>query len=44
MQIVLLSCLFGAVCAMGLWASVSTLPTIDEITRRGGSPFPPGEP
>ncbi len=44
MQMVLLSCLFGAVCAMGLWAVVSAHATIDEIVRRGGRPFPPGEP
>jgi hypothetical protein len=44
MQIMLLSCLFGAGCAMGLWAVVSTHATIDEIVRRGGRPFPIGEP
>jgi len=43
MQIVFLSCLFGAMCAMGLWASASVHATIDEIVRRGGWPFPPGE-
>lgn len=44
MQIVLLIIFFGAVCAMGLWASVSVRAIIDEIARRGGLPFPPGEP
>jgi hypothetical protein len=44
MQMVLLSCVFGAVCAMGLWAAVSVRATVDEVMRRGGRPFPPGEP
>ncbi|MGH6670603.1 MAG: hypothetical protein ACRECV_01345 [Xanthobacteraceae bacterium] len=44
MHIIVLSGLFGAVCAMGSWAVVSAYATIDEIVRRGGRPFPPGEP
>lgn len=44
MQLVFLSCLFGVGCAMGLWAALSARATIDEIVRRGGTPFPPGEP
>jgi hypothetical protein len=44
MKIVLLSFLFGTICAAGTWATVSTHATIDEIMRRGGRPFPPGEP
>jgi hypothetical protein len=43
-QIVLSGCLFGVVCAMGLWMSASVQATVGEIVRRGGSPFPPGEP
>ena len=34
----------GAMCAMGLWTAVSVRMTIDEVMRRGGRPFPPGEP
>jgi predicted phage tail protein len=44
MQIVLLGCLLGAGCAMALWASAAARATIEEIVRRGGTPFPPGEP
>lgn len=44
MQIVLLGCLLGAGCAMALWAVAAAHATIDEIVRRGGTPFPPGEP
>lgn len=44
MQVVFLSCLFGAGCAMALWAAFSAQATADEIVRRGGRPFPPGEP
>jgi hypothetical protein len=44
MKMVLLSLVFGAVCAMGAWAAMSAHATINEIVRRGGRPFPPGEP
>jgi prolyl-tRNA editing enzyme YbaK/EbsC (Cys-tRNA(Pro) deacylase) len=44
MLVFLLSCLFGAVCAVGLWTAFTAHTTIDEIVKRGGSPFPPGEP
>jgi hypothetical protein len=44
MKMVFLSLVFGAVCAMGAWAAMSAHATINEIVRRGGRPFPPGEP
>jgi hypothetical protein len=44
MQIVFLGCLLGAAGAMALWASAAARATIDEIVRRGGTPFPPGQP
>jgi len=44
MQTVLLSCLYGAVCAMGLWAAVSACATMDEMTRRAGRRLPPEKP
>jgi len=44
MLVLLLSCLFGAVCAVGLWTAFTANTTIDEIVKRGGTPFPPGEP
>ncbi len=44
MLIFLLCCLFGAVLAVGLWTAVTARTTIDEIVKRGGTPFPPGEP
>lgn len=44
MLVFLLSCLFGAVCAVGLWMTFTAHTTIDEIVKRGGTPFPPGEP
>ena len=44
MRFIVLSCLFGAGTAMALWASVTARATIDEIVRRGGRPFPPGQP
>jgi type III secretory pathway component EscT len=44
MQIVLLGCLLGVCGAMTLWAATAADATIDEIVRRGGLPFPPGEP
>jgi len=44
MKFVLFSFLLGAICAMGAWAAVSTRATIEEIVRRGGRPFPTGEP
>ena len=43
MLFIVLSCFFGAGTAMALWASVAARETIDEIVRRGGRPFPPGE-
>jgi hypothetical protein len=44
MQVVFLGCFFGAGCAMVLWATSSVRAAADEILRRGGQPFPPGEP
>lgn len=44
MRFIVLSCLFGAGAAMALWASTAARATIDEIVRRGGRPFPVGEP
>lgn len=44
MQILFVSCFLGAAWAMGVWVSLSAHATIDEIVRRGGRPFPPGEP
>jgi len=44
MKIVLLSFLLGAICAAGAWTAVSAHATTNEIMRRGGRPFPPGEP
>jgi len=44
MQTVLLSCLFGAVCAMALRAAASAFATTDEMMRRAGKCFPPEEP
>jgi hypothetical protein len=44
MLIFLLSCLFGAVCAVGVWTAITAHTTIDDIVKRGGTPFPPGEP
>jgi hypothetical protein len=35
MQTILLSCLFGVLCAMGLWAAVSARATMDQVIRRG---------
>jgi hypothetical protein len=44
MQIVLLGCLLGVGCAMAAWVAAAAHTTVDEIVRRGGTPFPPGEP
>jgi hypothetical protein len=44
MLLIVLSCLFGAAAGMTLWALAAGRATIDEIVRRGGRPFPPGEP
>jgi hypothetical protein len=44
MQVVIVSCVIGAMCAMGLWAAWSVQAAVDEVVRRGGRPFPPGEP
>ena len=35
MLIFLLSCLFGAVCAVGVWTAVTAHTTIDDIVKRG---------
>jgi Na+-transporting NADH:ubiquinone oxidoreductase subunit NqrE len=43
MQVILLSCLFGVVCGMGLWVAVSAQATVDEMMRRSGKPLPPEE-
>jgi len=46
MQTVFVSCAFGIVCAMGLWAAISACATRDEMTRmlqRAGKPLPPEE-
>ncbi len=43
MQIIFLSCFFGVGSAMGIWVVLSAHATADEIVRRGGRPFPPGE-
>ncbi|HTV36430.1 MAG TPA: hypothetical protein VMF12_08350 [Xanthobacteraceae bacterium] len=44
MQVVFLSCFLGVGCAMALWAAFAVHATADEIVRRGGQPFPPGQP
>jgi hypothetical protein len=44
MQIIFLSCFLGVGAAMGIWVVLSTHATFDEIMRRGGRPFPTGEP
>jgi hypothetical protein len=44
MKIAVLKFVLGVVCAIGVWAMASTDETIEEIVRRGGRPFPPGEP
>jgi hypothetical protein len=44
MRFIVLSCLFGAATAVALWASFAARATIDEIVRRGGRPFPSGQP
>jgi hypothetical protein len=41
MQIILLSCLFGAVCTMVLWAAGSASVMRDQMMRRGGELSPP---
>jgi hypothetical protein len=41
MQIILLSCLFGTVCTMALWAAGPASPMRERMTRRGGEPSPP---
>jgi len=35
MQGVILTCFFGVVCAMGLWAAYSACTMRDELMRRG---------
>ncbi len=44
MRFIVLSCLFGAGTAMAMWTPVAARATIGEIVRRGGRPFPFGEP
>jgi hypothetical protein len=43
MQTVVLSCLFGAVCAMVLCAAGSANAMRDRMMRRGGELYPPEE-
>jgi hypothetical protein len=43
MQTVVLCCLFGAVCAMVLWAAVAASAMRDQMMRRGGMLSPPEE-
>jgi hypothetical protein len=43
MQTIILSCLFGAVCAMVLWVAVSASEMRDAMMRRGGPLAPPEE-
>jgi hypothetical protein len=44
MLMVVLSCVFGALGAMAVWAAMSVRSTVDEIMRRGGEPYPIQEP
>jgi hypothetical protein len=44
MQIFFFSCFLGIGSAMGIWVVLSVHDTVDEIVRRGGRPFPAGEP
>jgi hypothetical protein len=41
MQTLILSCLFGAVCAMVMWVAGSAAVKRDEMMRRGGRLAPP---
>jgi hypothetical protein len=43
MQTIILSCLFGVVCTMVLWAAGSANAMRDRMMRRGGELFPPEE-
>jgi hypothetical protein len=43
MQIIFLSCLFGAACTMVLWAAGSASAMRDWMIRRGGGILPPEE-
>jgi hypothetical protein len=43
MQTLLLSCAFGAVCTMVLWAAGAAAVRRDEMMRRGGRLAPPDE-
>jgi hypothetical protein len=43
MQIIILSCLFGAACTMVLWAAGSASAMRDRMMRRGGELLPPEE-
>jgi hypothetical protein len=40
MQVVVLGCLLGAGCVMGLWTAVAAHATINKTLRRGGRPVP----
>ena len=44
MQAVFLGCFLAAGCAMVLLAASAVRAAADEIVRRGGEPFPPGQP
>ena len=44
MRFIILGCFFSIGTAMALWASAAAHATVEEIVRRGGRPFPPGEP
>jgi hypothetical protein len=43
MQTIILSCVFGAVCAMVLWVVGAAAAKRDMMIRRGGSLLPPEE-
>lgn len=43
MQTIILSCIFGAVCAMILWVVGSAAAKHDLMVRRGGGLLPPEE-
>jgi len=43
MQTLVLSCVFGTVCAMVLWVVSSASVKRDEMMRRSGRLFPPEE-
>jgi hypothetical protein len=43
METIILSCVFGAVCTMVLWAAGSAAATRNQMMRRGGRLAPPEE-